>query len=158
MIPLRRFMNPRYTHRHDPDRERAYRFTTDRVEALPYAASRLMAQSSSALAAGARLLGRNVRSTSVLRLLASSHDPSLRRDALAALVLLRENIGDLASPILTDRTTPAEVLAETIMLLHLDASWDPKSLPERLRLGRDWTVGAALREVMLARSQGRRIV
>lgn len=157
-VPLRRFMNPSYTHRHDPDRQRAYRFTTDRVEALPYAASRLMAQSSSALAAGARLLGRNMRSTAVLRLLASSPDPALRRDTLAALVLLRENVGDLAAPVLNDRNAPAELSAETIMLLHLDATWDPSSLPERLRRGQDWTVGAALREVMLARSQGRRIV
>lgn len=157
-VPLRRFMNPHYTHRRDTDRQRAFRFTTDRVEALPYAANRLMAQSSAALAAGARLLGRNLRSPVVLRSLASLPDPALRRDALAAMVLIRANVVELAEPLLADKSTPADLLAETIMLLHFDELWEPASLPSWIRSSRNWTIAAALREVMLARAQGRRIV
>lgn len=157
-VPLRRFVNQRYTHRRDTDRERAFKFMTDRVEALPYAANRLVAHSSAALAAGARLLGRNVRSAALLRSLAHSADPALRRDALAALVLLREKVVDLADPLLADKRTPADLVAETLMLLHLDESWEPTALPGWIRSSRNWTVAAALREVMLARGQGRRIV
>jgi hypothetical protein len=156
-VPLRRFMNPRYTHRRDTDRDRAYKFMTDRVDALPYAANRLMAQSSTSLAAGARLLGRNFRSAVIIRRLGSSPDIELRRDALAALVLLDENPRELAEPILSNPSAPPDLLAETIMLLHVAGSCEPSTLPPWIRESRNWTVAAALREVMLARGLGRRI-
>lgn len=157
-VPLRRFLNPRYTHRRDTNKSNVYQLTTDRVEALPYAANRLMARSSTPLAAGARLLGRNLRSAALVQCLALSDDSGLRRDALAALVLLDENPAALAAPFLSDPTTPTDTVADTLMLLHLSGSFDPAGLPERIRSTRDWHIGAALREVMLARSQRRRLI
>jgi len=64
----------------------------------------------------------------------------------------------LAEPLLADKSTPADLVAETIMLLHFDELWQPAFLPSWIRSSRNWTIAAALREVMLARAQGRRIV
>src|SRR5690606_15292077 len=98
------------------------------------------------------------RSPGLTRLLGSSADPALRTDSIAALVLLDEEPGQIADQFLSDPSTPAVIVAETIQLLHLVPGWNPATLPAHVRLSRDWTVSSAIREVILARDQGRRIV
>lgn len=156
-VSLRRFVNPRYTHARDTNRECAYRYTIDRVEALPYAAMRQMASAATPLAAGARLLGRNFRSPELTTLLGSSPDPALRVDSIAALILLNGDPRPAADALLSDVSTLSDVVAEVVRLLHLVPGWNPAMLPPHVRSSRDWTVLAAIRDVVLARDQSRRI-
>lgn len=159
-MPVRRFSNPDYTHRRDPDLNRRYPVMADRVEALTYAADKLFVDSGTLLSGGARLLGRNLRSAHLVRALGQSEDYGLQRDALSALVLLgdREGVLDLAAKLLATPSTPPIVVEAAIRLLHLVEGPHPKHLPDHVKRNRDPAVQAALRDVMIARHNGRRLV
>jgi hypothetical protein len=155
---LRRFPNPLYTHPRDKRPGRAYRHCVDRVEALTYAAGRLMASTAPALEAGARLLGRNLRSGTLVRRVGESATPRYRADTVAALILLGQNPREIAWGLLSDRRTPSPVIADVIRLMYLVPDWDPSTLPLHIRTTHDWSIARAVHDVMLARTQGRRIV
>ncbi len=156
---VRRFLNPRYTHRNDPDANHRYYWFADRVEALSYAAEKLMARSAAPLAAGARLLGRNLRSAVLVRCLGESSDPALRRDAMAALTLLGEpGAAAIGAELLSDASAPSDAVASTLWVLHVAGELDVQALPAHVRSSRSWVVSSALREVILAQAHKRVIV
>jgi hypothetical protein len=118
---LRRFPNPLFRHRHDPDPRRAAPTALDRADALLYAAERCSAPVAPFLAAGYQLIGRLVRDASLPRLLLNCGDAGLERAALACLVLLGDPDAETAAHtlIMRSRNSTQSVTAGIHALLVL---------------------------------------
>lgn len=156
---VRRFINPDYTYRRAPDPARRYFMLADRVEALGYAAEKVMARVAAPLAAGARLLGRNLRSAELVRALGDSADPTLRRDAMSALALLGDSAAQkVGLDLLNTPGSPPDAIASVLWVLHMTGGLNIKELPRHVRSNRSWIVSSALREVILAQTHGRTLV
>ncbi len=154
-VSLRRFRNPDFEARGAEDE--AGRCTTfvDRVQALPLAATIVRAAADRELSAGQRLLGRNLRHPGLLVRALEGPLPSLRRDALWALALLKApEAATWIQRRFDDPRAPAE---EVVAALHTAAVMDlldPEKLPPWLRNPRHPEVTRAVQSVVRAHQVG----
>lgn len=126
---LRRYPNPAFLTRADPDPVRAAPTAVDRVDALVYAAQRWHTPLAGFLASGGALLGPFLRDPRVPALLLDSEDDGLRHQALAALSLLGdERAYALSARALADGSSgvrPSDAVYALLVLRRFGSSLVP---------------------------------
>lgn len=154
---LRRFPNPHHRHRAAASKAEAAVTCVDRVEALLHLAERNATSPSSFLRAGGRLLGRDLRSAALVRPLLESPDPTDRRVALSALVLLGNTQAEaVARSFLQLRQCP-DLQVDGLHALMVLGSLEVASLPVAVTGSPAMVVRQALREVVFAVRDGERL-
>ncbi len=152
---LRRYPNPRFVSRADPDPVLRCGTAVDRVEALVYATQRRRTALTGFVATGSALLGRFLRDPRLPALLLDSKDSGLRRQGLAALALLGEEpayaVGVNA---LSDPNTGIRPV-DAIYALMILQRFTPDLVPTAMRRSADLAVLRTLRDAERAAADGR---
>lgn len=153
---LRRYPNPRHTHRNDPDPRRAALTGVDRVEALAHLAGHTAAKTYGLLQRGYRLIGPSVRDEQLVRQAAISTRRDLRSAGMAAMVLLGDDqVISLAYALLADREATPDEIVQALHILLLMRRVERDEWPERICRSRHPLVTAAILDVISAARDGR---
>jgi hypothetical protein len=156
MVALRRYANPDFVSRTDPDPRRSAVTCADRVEALIYLAEQGGAKPLAFLRRGAALLGRSLRDPVLIRLLATSEERERRLAGLAALALLGDPAaGDLALEWLRNPGVTALEVECALHSLLILRRIQPDEWPPHIRHPRESAIQRVWRDVIFAAKQGR---
>lgn len=156
IMALRRFPNPDFVSRTDPDPRQSALTCVDRVDALIYLAEHGGAKPLAFLRHGAALLGRSLRNPALVRLLATSEERERRLAALAAIALLGDpGAGDLALQWLRNPGVPVLEVECALYALLIVRRIQPDEWPPHIRHPRELAVQRVWRDVIFAAKQGR---
>jgi hypothetical protein len=155
---LRRLANPEFVSQHDDDPAKAARVCFDRVEALCYLADRFNGRVYGFLSSGHRLMGRDLRSPTLMRLAAEDGTSNTRRAGLAGLVLLGDPAAvDVAMAWIQQSDRPDE-LTDAMYALLVAGAVGQVNWPDRVKNTLDRTLRVTLTDVLLASRTGRRLL
>jgi hypothetical protein len=153
---LRRYPNPRYTSKRDPDPVRAAPTAVDRLDALLYLADTSGGRTLPIFQAARRVLGLDVRDHRLVLPLLGSRRRADRQLALAVLVSLgAPEAIDACLGVLADEAAPADHVADALHGLLILRRVTPSEWPERVRNAANGLLRATVRDVVFAARDGR---